>query len=171
MQDRGDLSRHSKAVFGAPSCGRSQPRPPPSPLSASNRSSNNSGTQFRRTRIKRTVGLRPTPSLACGSLSSVQLTAPGRVSNNNNSSSKDLSAEWSSHLHTTYGHTNHTLIPAQEHQRVAKSSVGENQRSHVAGIVRARPRGETNPPHGMRMSFSELRTVYTHREAALTFTC
>ena len=142
---------------------------------SSNNSNSNSSTQFRRARIKRTVGLRPTPPFACGPLSSVQLTAPGRVSsnnnNNNNSGCNDSSAEWSSRLHTTCGHPNYTLIPAQEHQRAAKSSVGEKQRSHVAGIARARPRGETTPLHGMRMSFSELRTTYTNREAALTFTC
>ena len=51
------------------------------------------------------------------------------------------------------------------------SSVGEKQRSHVAGITSAHRRGETTPLHGMRMSFSELGAIYTHRKAALTFTC
>ena len=51
------------------------------------------------------------------------------------------------------------------------SSVGEKQRSHVAGITSAHRRGETTPLHGMRMSFSEIGTIYTHRKAALTFTC
>ena len=51
-QDRGDLSCHSKAVFGAPSCGRSQPALPNSLAFTSNNSNNYSRTQSRCTRIR-----------------------------------------------------------------------------------------------------------------------
>ena len=47
-----DISRHSKAVFGAPSCGRSQSALPTSLAFASNNSNNYSGTQSRCTRIR-----------------------------------------------------------------------------------------------------------------------
>ena len=47
-----DISRHSKAVFGAPSCGRSRSALPTSLASASNNSNNYSGTPSRCTRIR-----------------------------------------------------------------------------------------------------------------------
>ena len=50
--ERGDLRRHSKAVFGAPSCRRSQSALPTQLAFASNNSNNYSGTRSRCTRIR-----------------------------------------------------------------------------------------------------------------------